>query len=92
VRRVTEQQSIIGILKTLIKEQGRSIVPLQTLAAETRMLVRQVADLVNAAYGLTRDIPNPPGPNLPGRVKGFLQMTLGAVGEAPMIASERNTP
>ena len=40
-------------LKTLREEHGRSIVPLQTLAAEARTLERQVADLVNAAYGLT---------------------------------------
>jgi hypothetical protein len=40
-------------LKALREEHGRSIVPLQTLAAEARTLERQVADLVNAAYGLT---------------------------------------
>jgi len=40
-------------LKALREEHGRSIVPLQTLAAEARTLERQVAELVNAAYGLT---------------------------------------
>jgi hypothetical protein len=40
-------------LKALREEHGRSIVPLQTLASEARTLERQVADLVNAAYGLT---------------------------------------
>jgi hypothetical protein len=41
-------------------------------------------------FGKTHDIPNPPGPNLPGRAKGFLQMVLGTAGQAPVIASERN--
>jgi hypothetical protein len=40
-------------LKARREEHGRSIIPLQTLAAEARTLERQVADLVNAAYGLT---------------------------------------
>jgi type I restriction-modification system DNA methylase subunit len=40
-------------LKALREEHGRSIVPLQTLAAEARTLERQVAELVNTAYGLT---------------------------------------
>ena len=40
-------------LKALKEEHGRSIVPLQTLAAEARTLESQVAELVNAAYGLT---------------------------------------
>ena len=31
----------------------RSVRPLQALAAEARQLERRVADLVNAAYGLT---------------------------------------
>ncbi len=43
-------------------------------------------------FGKTRDIPDPPGPDLPGRVKGFLQMTLGEAGQAPVIPSERNAP
>jgi TaqI-like C-terminal specificity domain/Eco57I restriction-modification methylase len=40
-------------LKALKEEHVRSIVPLQTLAAEAQGLERQVADLVHAAYGLT---------------------------------------
>jgi hypothetical protein len=40
-------------------------------------------------FGKTRDIPNPPGPNLPGRLKGFVQMALGDVSLAPIIATER---
>jgi hypothetical protein len=40
-------------LKALREEHGRSIVPLQTLALEARTLERQVAELVNTAYGLT---------------------------------------
>ena len=43
-------------------------------------------------FGKTRDIANPPGPDLPGLVKGFLQMTVGAAELAPVIASERNAP
>ena len=43
----------VADLKRLREEHGRSIVPLQTLAAEARGLERQVAELVNAAYGLT---------------------------------------
>lgn len=45
-----------------------------------------------AWFGKTRDIPDPPGPDLPGRVKGFLQMTLGEAGQAPVITPERNAP
>lgn len=40
--------------------------------------------------GRTREIPNPPGPNLPGYRKGFLEMTLGAA--APAIDSGRSVP
>jgi hypothetical protein len=43
----------VADLKRLREEQGRSIVPLQALAAEARGLERQVAELVNAVYGLT---------------------------------------
>jgi hypothetical protein len=39
--------------KALKDEHARSIRPLQTLAAEAQRLERRVADLVNAAYGLT---------------------------------------
>src|SRR5260370_22258478 len=40
-------------LKALNAEHARSVKPLQVLAAEARQLERRVADLVNAAYGLT---------------------------------------
>jgi hypothetical protein len=40
-------------LKRLRAEHVQSIVPLQALAVEARGLERQVAELVNAAYGLT---------------------------------------
>ncbi len=40
-------------VKALHAEHARSIRPLQTLAAEARQLERRIADLVNAAYGLT---------------------------------------
>ena len=39
--------------KALRDEHARSVRPLQALAAEARRLERRVADLVNAAYGLT---------------------------------------
>ncbi len=39
--------------KALKDEHSRSVRPLQALAAESRRLERRVADLVNAAYGLT---------------------------------------
>ncbi|HVS40588.1 MAG TPA: N-6 DNA methylase [Gemmataceae bacterium] len=45
----------VADLKRLREEHGRSIVPLQTLAAEARALERHVAELVNAAYGLTAE-------------------------------------
>jgi hypothetical protein len=41
--------------KALRDEHTRSIMPLQALAAESRQLERRVAELVNAAYGLTPD-------------------------------------
>jgi hypothetical protein len=44
--------SVVG-LKALRDEHARSIVPLQSLAAESRRLEQDVAALVNAAYGLT---------------------------------------
>ena len=43
----------VADLKRLREEHGRSIVPLQTLATEAQTLERDVAELVNAAYGLT---------------------------------------
>jgi hypothetical protein len=45
----------IAGLKALKEEHARSILPLQALAAEARHLEREVAELVNAAYGLTPD-------------------------------------
>lgn len=44
--------SVAG-LKALKEEHGRTVAPLQALAAEARELERQVSDLVNQAYGLT---------------------------------------
>ena len=41
--------------KALKDVHAKSITPLQTLAAEARQLERRVADLVNAAYGLTAE-------------------------------------
>lgn len=43
----------LAAVKALKDEHARSILPLQTLAAEARQLEARVADLVNAAYGLT---------------------------------------
>ncbi len=40
-------------------------------------------------FGKTRDVPNPPGPDIPGRRKGFVQMTLGEANRAPVVATER---
>jgi len=40
-------------------------------------------------FGKTRDTPNPPDPDLPGRLKGFVQMTLGDANLAPIVATER---
>jgi hypothetical protein len=40
-------------IQRLTEEHARSVVPLQTLAAETQVLERRIADLVNEAYGLT---------------------------------------
>jgi hypothetical protein len=41
-------------------------------------------------FGKTREIPNPPGPDLPGHPKGFLQMTLGVA--APTVETGRSAP
>jgi hypothetical protein len=48
-----KNQLTVAGLKALKEEHVRSILPLHALGAEARMLERQVADLVNAAYGLT---------------------------------------
>ena len=45
----------VAEMKALKEEHTRSVVPLQVLAAEARQLERRVADLVNAAYGLTAE-------------------------------------
>jgi hypothetical protein len=42
-------------LKGLMGDHARSVRPLQALAAEARQLEHRVADLVNAAYGLTAE-------------------------------------
>jgi hypothetical protein len=41
--------------KALKEAHARIVMPLQALAAEARQLERRVAELVNAAYGLTAD-------------------------------------
>jgi hypothetical protein len=43
----------VAQVKTLKDEHARSVAPLQALAAEAREAERRVAELVNAAYGLT---------------------------------------
>ena len=40
--------------------------------------------------GKTREIPDPPGPDLPGHPKGFLRMALGT--NPPAIETGRNVP
>lgn len=45
----------VADVKRLREEHGRSVVPLQALAAEARGLEWRVAELVNAAYGLTAE-------------------------------------
>ncbi len=50
----TKPLSVAG-LKALKDEHLRSIVPLQTLSTEARRLEAQLAELVNAAYGLTAE-------------------------------------
>ncbi|HEY7429082.1 MAG TPA: hypothetical protein VH682_32945 [Gemmataceae bacterium] len=40
-------------------------------------------------FGKTREVPDPPGPDRPGRLKGFVQMALGDASLAPVIATER---
>jgi hypothetical protein len=43
----------VAQVKALKDEHARSVRPLQALAAEARQLEQRVAELVNAAYGLT---------------------------------------
>jgi len=45
----------VAQVKALKGEHARSVTPLQALAAEARQLERRVAELVNAAYGLTAE-------------------------------------
>ena len=45
----------VARMQALNAEHTRSVTPLQTLAAEARQRERRVADLVNAAYGLTAE-------------------------------------
>jgi hypothetical protein len=48
-----KQPLTVAEVKALRDEHSRSVVPLQSLAAEARRLESQIAELVNAAYGLT---------------------------------------
>lgn len=41
-------------------------------------------------FGTTRGTPNPAGPDLPGRPKGFVQMALADPANAPIIRAERS--
>jgi len=50
-----KQPLSVAQVKALKAEHARSVTPLQALAAEARQLERRVADLVNAAYGLTAE-------------------------------------
>ncbi len=43
----------VAQVKALKEEHARSVVPLRALSAEARQHERRIADLVNAAYGLT---------------------------------------
>ena len=43
----------VAQVKALKDEHAQSVRPLQALAAEARQLEQHIADLVNAAYGLT---------------------------------------
>jgi hypothetical protein len=45
----------VAQVKALRDEHARSVAPLQALAAEAQEIERRVAELVNAAYGLTPD-------------------------------------
>jgi hypothetical protein len=85
-------QSLGGREATKARYQTHTfLVPSCPTGHPYRLVFEQARAYWRTWFGKTREIPNPPGPNLPGRAKGFLQMALGAVGEAPIIASERNT-
>ena len=57
VKKARGKKKLLSVadLKRLREEHGRSVAPLQALAAEARGLERQAAELVNAAYGLTAE-------------------------------------
>jgi hypothetical protein len=64
-------------VKALKAEHARSVTPLQALAAEARQLERRVAELVNAAYGLTAEevalMWRTAPPRMPGEAPGMRQ-------------------
>lgn len=43
-------------------------------------------------WGTTRDVPNPPGPDMPGIHKGFVSMALGDPNRVPVVSTERSAP
>lgn len=43
-------------------------------------------------FGKTRDFPNPPGPDLPGHPKGFIEMRLGDSANVPTVSTARSGP
>jgi hypothetical protein len=55
VKKIRGKKSPLTVagLKALRGEHTRSVAPLQAMAAESRQLELRVAELVNAAYGLT---------------------------------------
>jgi hypothetical protein len=57
VKKVRGRKGSLSVaqVKVLKDEHARSVAPLQGLLAEARQLERRVADLVNAAYGLTAE-------------------------------------
>src|SRR6266702_2735266 len=64
----------VAEVKALRDEHARSVRPLQALAAEARQLERRVAELVNAAYGLTPEevalLWRTAPPRMPGKPPG----------------------
>ena len=50
-----KQPLTVAGLKALKEEHGRTVAPLQALAAESRDLEWRVSELVNQAYGLTAE-------------------------------------
>ncbi len=57
IRKVRGKKSPLSLtaLRTLREEHVRTVVPAQTLAKEVMGLERRISDLVNQAYGLTRE-------------------------------------